>query len=73
MTQISNKDIYELINEFRSEVKDTYVTKDSFEPVKKITYGLVALVLVAVVGALLALVVVKTDHSSIQASSLNLK
>lgn len=34
-----------------------YVSKDEFEPVKKIVYGLVGLTLVAVVGALISLVV----------------
>jgi len=34
-----------------------YVTKDEFAPVKNIVYGLVALILTAVVGALITLVV----------------
>jgi hypothetical protein len=33
-----------------------YVTKDSFSPVQKIVYGLVGAILLAVVGALVALV-----------------
>ena len=36
-----------------------YVTKEEFDPVKKIVYGLVSIVLVAVIGAILALVIVK--------------
>jgi hypothetical protein len=40
-------------------VRDKYVTKDEFIPVRNIAYGFVALVLVTVVGALLALVVHK--------------
>ena len=34
----------------------TYLTKIEFEPVKKVVYGLVALILIAVIGALLAFV-----------------
>jgi len=34
-----------------------YVTQDQFEPVKKIVYGMVATILLAVVGAVVALVV----------------
>lgn len=34
-----------------------YVSKEEFEPVKKIVYGLVGLILVAVVGAVISLVV----------------
>lgn len=34
----------------------TFVTKDEFRPVQKVAYGLVAAVLLAVVGAAMALV-----------------
>lgn len=47
------------VQEIKSTLKSSYVTTDQFEPVKKIVYGLVGLILVAVVGALLALVVKK--------------
>lgn len=36
-----------------------FVSKDEFEPVKLLVYGLVGLILIAVIGALLALVVSK--------------
>jgi len=36
---------------------DHYVTKAEFEPVKKLVYGVVAMILVAVVAAIIALVV----------------
>lgn len=39
------------------KVSQHYVSKEEFEPIKKIVYGLVSLILIAVVGALLALVV----------------
>lgn len=41
------------------EVQSQYVSKDEFEPVKRLVYGLVGLILVAVVGAILALVIVR--------------
>ena len=40
-----------------SKLDADYVTQDQFEPVKKIVYGLVSLILVAVVGALIALII----------------
>lgn len=41
------------------ELSSTYVTKGEFAPVKAIAFGLVGLILVAVVGAILSLVVIK--------------
>lgn len=45
------------IAEIKQTVTHSYVSKDEFEPIKKIVYGLVGLILVAVVGALVSLVV----------------
>ncbi len=45
------------IKEIKYSISSNYVTKDQFEPIKKIVYGLVSLILVAVVGALVSLVV----------------
>lgn len=45
------------VKEIKYSLQQNYVTKDQFDPVRKIVYGLVGLILVAVVGALLALVV----------------
>lgn len=42
-----------------TRLEKSYVTQDQFEPVKKIVYGLVSIILVAVVGALIALVIKK--------------
>lgn len=49
-----------------TEVKDIthklevgYVTQDQFGPVKSIVYGLVSIILLAVVGALVGLVILK--------------
>jgi hypothetical protein len=45
------------ISEIKSTLKSDYVTRDEFSPIKSIVYGLVGIVLTAVVGALVALVV----------------
>lgn len=50
MTYVSQGDF----DEFKREIKENYVTKDSYDPVKRLVYGLVGLILVAVVGAILA-------------------
>jgi len=34
-----------------------YVTKDEFEPIKKVVYGLISVILLAVIGAIMALVI----------------
>ena len=49
--------IKEKLNAVDEKVSKNYVTKDEFAPIKQIVYGLVSLILVAVVGALVALVV----------------
>ena len=45
------------LRELKKESREQYVTKAQFEPVQKLVYGIVALVLVAVATALLAIVV----------------
>lgn len=47
------------LTEIKSTLRGSYVSKDEFEPIKKIVYGLVGLILVAVVGAVMGLVIVK--------------
>lgn len=54
---VSLRDIYDAIKEFREEVRETYVTKDEFIPVKFISFGLVGLILTAVLTAILTGVV----------------
>lgn len=49
--------IKEKLNAVDNKVSSHYVSKEEFEPIKKIVYGLVSLILIAVVGALVALVV----------------
>ena len=45
------------IGEIKQLVSDHYVTKVEFDPIKKIVYGLVALVLTTVFVGILALVI----------------
>lgn len=54
--EITNSDILEAINEFRKEVKSCYVSIDRFLPVEKLVYGMTSIILVAVIGAVIALV-----------------
>lgn len=49
--------IKEKLNAVDTKVSQNYVSKDEFEPIRKIVYGLVSLILIAVVGALVALVI----------------
>lgn len=51
--------IKEKLTSVETKVSSNYVSKEEFDPVKKIVYGLVGLILVAVVGALISLVVRK--------------
>ena len=55
--EVTLRDIYESIEDFRCEVRNTYVTKDEFHPVKAIAFGMVGLIVVGVLGALVATVV----------------
>ena len=45
------------VEKIDAKLEEDYVTHVEFEPIKKIVYGLVALILVAVVGAIVGLVV----------------
>lgn len=49
--------IKEKLNAVDNKVSSNYVSKEEFDPIKKIVYGMVSIILVAVVGAVVALVV----------------
>lgn len=51
--------IQRLIEEGHIEAHDSFVTKDNFTPVQRIVYGMVTLILVAVIGSIVALVLIK--------------
>lgn len=56
-SDITLGDILKAINEFREEVREIYVTKDEFIPVKMIAFGLVGTIVTIVLGAILTGVV----------------
>ena len=45
------------LKEIKKESGERYVTKEQFEPIQKLVYGMVGLVLVAVITALMAIIV----------------
>lgn len=47
------------ITEIKTTLEKNYITKAEFRPVQKVVYGLVGAILLAVVGELLALVIVR--------------
>lgn len=47
------------VSEIKEKLESHYVTKEEFDPIKKVVYGMVSLILVAVIGALLALVIIR--------------
>lgn len=68
--KVSIKDVYDAVNSLREDISQNYVTKDAFEPVRNVVYGLVGLILISVVGALIALVITinggKPDNTTIK-------
>jgi thiosulfate reductase cytochrome b subunit len=47
------------VTDIKKKLEDDYVTVAEFDPIKKVVYGLIALLLTGVVGALLAIVINK--------------
>lgn len=47
------------VKDIKQKLEGQYVTQDEFEPIKKIVYGLVTLILTAVVMGLIGLVLKK--------------
>jgi hypothetical protein len=45
-----------LPEKIKEAIANEYVSKDSFEPVRKITYGLVGAVMLGTIGAILTLI-----------------
>jgi uncharacterized membrane protein len=62
--RVTYKNLTDTINEFRKEmnirfdnIENGYVRQEEFKPVKSIAYGLVTLIMGAVIGTLLKLVI----------------
>jgi hypothetical protein len=49
--------IQEDVRDIKHRLEGNYVTKEAFEPVRRIVYGMISVILLSVVGALVALVV----------------
>lgn len=47
------------VAEIKSTLKGSYVSKDEFEPIKRLVYGLVSLILTAITVAVLGLVILR--------------
>lgn len=47
------------VTEVKTKLEENYVTHTEFTPVKNVVYGLVAVILTTVVGALVTLVLIK--------------
>ena len=45
------------LNDLKKESREQYVTKIQFEPIQRLVYGMVGLILIAVLTALLAIVI----------------
>lgn len=54
-----HKNILEQIECINKKLDEAFVTKVEFDPIKKVVYGLVGLVLVAVGGALIRLIILQ--------------
>lgn len=47
------RDIYNAIQDFREEVRGTYVTKEEFKPIKAVVFGMAGSVLLAFLNTIL--------------------
>lgn len=68
MTNTQSKDNYDVlltkieyiekeVSKISEKLEKDYVTQDQFAPVSKIVYGMVSVILLAVIGAVVALVI----------------
>lgn len=55
LTKLEN--IEQDISSMNKKLENNYITRDQFEPIKSVVYGLVSLILVAVTGAIISLVI----------------
>ncbi len=57
--QTTVTDIKTDVGEIKRKLEIDYVTKQEYDPIKRVVYGMVGLMLTGMVGALLALVIEK--------------
>ena len=55
--KVTIRDVYQQVEKLRNEIKETYVTKSEFTPVKTVVYGMVSLIITAVAAGLLAQII----------------
>ena len=55
ITKLSN--VEKDIDEIKTEMKKCYVSKEEFNPIKRLVYGAVGVILTAVLGAIVAFVI----------------
>lgn len=53
------EDIDEKVSDIKNKLEKDYVTRDQFEPIQRIVYGMVSVILLTVLGAIVALVIRK--------------
>ncbi len=58
-TRDSHEMLKDSIDELKKTVKEEYVTKETFSPIQRIVYGIVSIVMTAVVMAIIGLVILK--------------
>ena len=58
--KVTIRDVYEQVGNLRDEIKNNYVSKSEFLPVKTIAYGIIGMAATAVLAALLRTVVLAT-------------
>ena len=56
--KVTIRDVYELIEDFRKEITESYVTQKEFRPVRTVVYGMVGLILSSVAVAICAKVII---------------
>jgi hypothetical protein len=59
LVAVDIKYIKDEISEIKAKLDTAYVTQTEFKPVRTIVYGMVGTILVAVMGGLLTLVIIK--------------
>ncbi len=58
-TRQSVSDLNRKMEDMENKMKDRFVTKEEFEPIKRLVYGVVGLVMTAILFALVAQIIVQ--------------
>lgn len=52
-------DLQSQINDLDKKIEENYVSKEELDPIKKLVYGFVTVILLAVIGAIVSLVLIR--------------